>query len=501
MKKTFLSAARLAVISGFILLFAIACESEHEKEERLAKQYCAACHIFPEPSLLDKKTWEKGVLPEMGFRMAIPGHPIKLTTPVEELPIIFSSIPGKPMVTNEEWQSIKNYFTRNAPDSLPGAVYDTDSLEGFTPLPFLSLTNAAISLLTSDSGRLYAGTRYGGLYITDIHSGKMDYRKLESAPSHLNADEEGIFVLEMGHMDPHDLSTGKLVRIGLHSETREVILDSLQRPVHFEKADLDGDNDDDIIVCAFGNYTGALLLFENSNGVYVRRTLNASPGARKTIVRDINNDGRKDILALLTQGDERVVAYINTGNMRFEEKVLLRFPPVYGSSYFDIADFTNDGHFDILYTNGDNADYSPVLKPYHGVRLFENDGHNKFTEVWFHPMHGASQAIAADFDKDGDLDIGAVAFFPDFKKHPEQGFIYFENKGRHTFRPKTTAAALSGRWLLIDAIDHDSDGDTDIILGALNFKSDIVPASRYSHWLSSKSSLLVLKNDLNNSMQ
>ena len=39
--------------------------------ETLAKQYCASCHLFPEPQLLDKKTWQDGVLPNMAMRLGI----------------------------------------------------------------------------------------------------------------------------------------------------------------------------------------------------------------------------------------------------------------------------------------------------------------------------------------------------------------------------------------------------------------------------------------------
>ena len=42
-----------------------------EKGEALAKTYCQSCHMLPDPSLLDTKSWEKGVLPEMGPRLGI----------------------------------------------------------------------------------------------------------------------------------------------------------------------------------------------------------------------------------------------------------------------------------------------------------------------------------------------------------------------------------------------------------------------------------------------
>jgi mono/diheme cytochrome c family protein len=39
--------------------------------KKLATQYCGSCHQFPEPSLLDTKSWENGVLPQMGPRLGI----------------------------------------------------------------------------------------------------------------------------------------------------------------------------------------------------------------------------------------------------------------------------------------------------------------------------------------------------------------------------------------------------------------------------------------------
>src|SRR5438309_7912953 len=36
-----------------------------ERGHRLAQTYCQSCHLFPDPALLDKATWEHGALPEM----------------------------------------------------------------------------------------------------------------------------------------------------------------------------------------------------------------------------------------------------------------------------------------------------------------------------------------------------------------------------------------------------------------------------------------------------
>ncbi len=37
--------------------------------------------------------------------------------------------------------------------------------------------------------------------------------------------------------------------------------------------------------------------------------------------------------------------------------------------------------------------------------------------------------MARDFDGDGDLDLAVIAFFADYPKQPEEGFVYLENTG------------------------------------------------------------------------
>ena len=44
-------------------------------------------------------------------------------------------------------------------------------------------------------------------------------------------------------------------------------------------------------------------------------------------------------------------------------------------------------------------------------------------------MNGVYQAEAVDFDQDGDLDVAAVSFHPDFQNHPQEAFVIFINDG------------------------------------------------------------------------
>ncbi len=78
-------------------------------------------------------------------------------------------------------------------------------------------------------------------------------------------------------------------------------------------------------------------------------------------------------------------------------------------------------------------------------------------------MNDAYNAVVEDFDQDGDRDIAAISFFPDFKNSPEESFVYLENDGFNHFSPSTFEKVNKGRWIVMDASDYDKDGDTDLV--------------------------------------
>ena len=112
---------------------------------------------------------------------------------------------------------------------------------------------------------------------------------------------------------------------------------------------------------------------------------------------------------------------------------------------FSMHDFNGDGRLDIVYVNGDNFDYSRVLKPYHGVRILENDGRNTFRERYFFPLYGAARAEVADFDDDGDLDVLATSNFA-AREHAERGIVYLRMRP-YVFRPYAFTSAPATRKL------------------------------------------------------
>jgi hypothetical protein len=232
--------------------------------------------------------------------------------------------------------------------------------------------------------------------------------------------------------------------------------------------------------------------YENlGNGKYLRHSIRALPGLVKMYVNDYNKDGLPDVWALFSQGEEGIFLFTNKGNGEFDSKQLLRLPPVYGSTHFELDDFNNDGFPDILYTCGDNADYSRVLKPYHGVYIFMNDGKNNFNQKFFFPINGCYKAIARDFDGDGDLDIACISFFADYLKQPEEGFVYLENRGNLDFDPFSIPEATAGRWLTMEAGDLDGDGKPDLVLG--NFTLGFTNIKAGIDWKKGPT-ILILKN-------
>jgi len=300
----------------------------------------------------------------------------------------------------------------------------------------------------------------------------------------------------MGSFSPTDAPTGMVIYMPDGQPQAQILLEGLQRPVHSNWTDFNGDGLMDAVVCEFAKWTGGLSYWQQKpDGSFTKSVLRRRPGAIRSYIRDFNGDGLPDVIALFGQGDEGIFRYLNDGKGGFMEETVLRFPASFGSSAFRLADLNHDGFEDILYICGDNADYKPVLKPYHGIRIFTNDGKGHFTERFFYPLSGAYDAIPADFDQDGDIDLAAISFFPDFQKAPHTAFVFLDNQNSSGFQFQASSfdEASAGRWMVMDAGDVEKDGDVDIVLGPLTF--EVVPDNgEVQRWVKGALPFLVLEN-------
>lgn len=447
----------------------------------LATQYCQGCHLLPDPSLLDSKHWQQGDLPYMGPFLGVFGYLFdKYPSSRNDRFLPADFYPSKPLLSPDQWQLLMDYYLATSPDSLPAQNRLLPIQEGLTLFRAewsgLSYPNPATCYLQVDTTTPLPSILMGDaiqkkLYRLDGHLEVEDSLELPGAVVGMDLSHGFMTACDIGYLNPNNGKFGKALKISIAPGAKMVLdtmpmFDSLARPVQITAADLNQDGLTDYLVCEFGNMTGALSWMENKgNGKFERHVIRAVPGAIKAYVQDYNHDGLPDIWVLFAQGDEGIFLFTNLGHGRFSQREVLRFPPIYGSSYFELDDFNHDGYPDILYTCGDNADYSKVLKPYHGVYIFLNDGHNNFSQKYFFPINGCYKAIARDFDGDGDLDIATIAYFPDYARQPEEGFVYLENKGNFAFKPYSLAETQVGRWLTMDAADLDGDGKIDILLG------------------------------------
>lgn len=449
--------------------------------EALAKTYCATCHLFPPPSLLDKKTWKDAVLPNMGWRLGIrePGDDPYAKMEKDEAQSVkaLQVFPEKALLPQADWQKIVTYYVQNAPDKpLPQNKPPTiDSLLKNFHAEAFSFTKAQLpqtSLLKYDSssGLLFIGDVHRELYAMKRNLTLLASWKLESAPVDIDFSIPAApRALCIGSLKPSQKTTGSFYAFdttGMSANDPKKI-NHLARPVASKVCDLNSDGINDVIICEFGNHTGKLSWFEGGDPGK-EHVLKYQPGATRVEVCDFNGDGKPDIMVLMAQAREELILFINQGKNKFSEKIIYQFPPVYGMNYFELADFNEDGHPDILLTNGDNWDLSPGKKNYHGIRILMNDGRNNFKATRFFPFYGASKAVARDFDGDGDLDIAAIAFY-DNPDEQANTFLYLENKGDLVFSFASTPVAANGKWITMEACDFDRDGDQDIILGSFVF--------------------------------
>jgi len=121
-----------------------------------------------------------------------------------------------------------------------------------------------------------------------------------------------------------------------------------------------------------------------------------------------------------------------------------------------LIDYDNDGDLDLFLPNGAYLD-ATAKGP--GARLYENDGHMRFTDVTARSgidFHGWGMGVAVgDVDGNGFDDLYVAAYGPD---------VLLLNDGKKRFTDATARAGLGdARWSTAAAFgDMDNDGDLDL---------------------------------------
>jgi hypothetical protein len=494
--------------------------------QTLAAQYCGVCHIEPDPNILPKRSWE-AALGYMGYWLGmddldyLDDHPEFAQVNVASRHEVLereNALPNGSALSENDWEALRTYYVESAPDE-PLPQRDKPELRWELPRFDLLETDYQVVTAVTTLVRTREGTTQ--IYIGDGAAqtlsivdgdGRVLMRPIQAprplSPVDIEFVGETVYVGSIGDLMATRPSNDRLAHVasinfsdqdGAEAEF-SVVLDDLFRMADMNVLDLNGDDQLDFIVSGFGAVTGNVAWYESQpDGGFEEHVLLALPGAVKTEPYDFNADGLLDIMVLLSDAREGLHILENQGNNAFEQHTIFETHPAYGHTYFELQDFNADGAMDVLVVNGDNVDSDPynTNKNYHGLRVYLNRGDYEFEEAYFYPMYGAFIAKAADFDEDGDLDIVASAFYPDFSSGSRESFTYLESQGDLDFIPYTNGQVMRGRWMTMDIGDIDSDDDIDVVLGG-----GYMPVGMFAHidlfedMAETAPSILILKNTL-----
>jgi hypothetical protein len=465
--------------------------------------FCGNCHAMPKAESFSREHWAREV--QRGFDFYFASGRADLPVPrAADVRRYFEA--GSPQGLKLPHPASLDHAAagRFQTPAVPPPV--VPSTAGQPPTGRIKAVAAAAVTVSS-----WPGLELPQMMLADMRSGAILAGPAESVPSEplqtvaelkhpcrfvqceLDGDNQpGLLVADLGSFLPADHAQGRVVWLRRVTDNLDglafepvTILEGCGRVADVQVADIDGDGDLDIVVSDFGwHETGRLLWLERISAGPVEaasfqlHVLDERPGTLETTVVDLNGDGRLDVVALIAQEFETIVAFINQGADGFHLRELYAADdPAFGSSGMVLCDLDQDGDLDIVYTNGDSFD-SFEVKPYHAVHWLENTGDLTFRPRELAQLPGVHRALPVDLDQDGDLDIVACTFLPRdmrtvFASAEPMALVWLENLGGGEFRLRPLQVGTCTHPALFVG-DINGDGLPDI--AAANFYEDEFPA-------------------------
>jgi len=266
--------------------------------------------------------------------------------------------------------------------------------------------DGALDLVTADLGTVIpsVGIEYGNT-VSILHNvGDGSF-----APHPAMTFDGPPIVIESADWDG-DFDADLAVAIGLSPSSIEILSNdgsgsfrvlpslSVESAGGLTAADLDGDGAMDLAV--LNRNSGSLIRFKGrGDGTFeALAPIDVGSSPKAIDAADLNGDGRVD-LAFLTNNVYGTNVLINTGGGDFGERIQFDYGNAEPTTIVT-ADIDLDSDLDLVTSNSGSLD---------GVWVGINDGAGGFAKVRRLQIDGSLfDAVAADTDEDGDLDIGIV---------------------------------------------------------------------------------------------
>ena len=338
------------------------------------------------------------------------------------------------------------------------------------------------------------------LWLRETATGSFEERVIATgmkAPVHaevVDFDGDGdrdVVVASRGMVFPNNDRIGTVFVLendGRQNFTPHAVLENTERVTDVRAGDFNGDGKIDLALAQFGYDQGSVSWLERTGPwEFKRHVLLALSGAVNVGVADFNDDGRPDIVALVSQQWEEVHYFENQGSGNFSAKRLWGSTNEdYGSSGLTVADLNGDGRPDVLFSNGDGFGPSvePGPRPWHGVQWLENLGEGKFRYHRIGDLPGAYSPVAVDLDGDGTMDVVAVAAYAGRGRSGNArpaALMWFRNVGGMKFEPHVLAIAPQDQITLAVG-NFSADGRPELVTGEFYLAATYGGTGRITLW-------------------
>ena len=228
--------------------------------EQLAQKYCGSCHLYPEPSLLDKRIWTESILPKMSSKLGIQlydGKYVAALTPNNQAT-------NGAAVSFSDWMNIVDFYSKMAPEKMPSQ--DRQPINEFTNLfevkePGLQEGDPSTTYIKIDAGNqfIYAGSAYDSSFaafdsklklIQRQQIGKITVDLDFNEPLNLTGQRSGLLT-NIGSFYPTDERIGSIHSFEISDDGKfrlsGELADSLPRPVQTTRFVVNGSKND--LIC------------------------------------------------------------------------------------------------------------------------------------------------------------------------------------------------------------------------------------------------------------